>query len=227
MKRKLKQISIDAESLNGLRYPSIESGLSVQKYIQLVLDVLGTNRKMQLEFKKFLQENGFEFIGKSLSEIETKLEENEIKTIGKTLSKSVENECKSGVIIGSDIVNSEIFVESIIEDRMMKEMAKEKETYHLDIKEVGSKVSKPISKDKIKVSDGNAPAAYDIDGGGVPLLEVEGVKGVPKNGYVKRSGKVFINYENKIYKGDLADRYKIGGKVIEIDSGLIGSYKSL
>lgn len=210
MKRKLKQISVDAESLNGLRYPSIESGLSVQKYIQLVLDVLGVNRKMQVEFKKILQENGFEFIGKSLPENETKVEENEFGSVGKLFSGMGENE----------LSNLEKAVEEI----------------NMEVKGlVGNKKDTVIHKDgddtlkgkKANRLMGDAAVGYEIDDGGVVLSEVKGIKGVPKNGYVKRSGKVFLDYNNKIYHGAVASKYNIGGKEIKIEGdSLIGTYKT-
>lgn len=210
MKRKLKQISVDAESLNGLRYPSIESGLSVQKYIEMVLDVLGVNRKMQVEFKKILQENGFEFIGKSLPENETKVEENDLDSMGKLFQG--------------------------INEKGFGDLEKVAEEINMEVKGlVGNNKDTVIHKDgddtlkgkKTNRLIGGTTVVYEIDDGGVALSEVKGIKGVPKNGYVKRSGKVFLDYNNKIYHGAVASKYNIGGKEIKIEGdSLIGTYKT-
>lgn len=197
--RKQKVVSISDEGLIGIRIMAARLGVSTRVVVDMILDTVGMDSDLQERILE-CQENDLE------------RKENQNGTSGKSISTHRKmNPTDRNIILDHRKMTSEDTLE-IVPEELVQEI-KEEEM----LKSYKTKATVPNSG-AMKGND------EGVDASPVPLLtEVEGIKGVPSDGYVVRGDKLYMSYANKMYETQIGDQNKIvhleiDGKKIKIDT---------
>ena len=197
--RKQKVVSISDEGLIGIRIMAARLGVSTRVVVDMILDTVGMDSDLQERILE-CQENDLE------------RKENQNGTSGKSIPDHRKmNPTDRNIILDHRKMTSEDTLE-IVPEELVQEI-KEEEM----LKSYKTKATVPNSG-AMKGND------EGVDASPVPLLtEVEGIEGVPSDGYVVRGDKLYMSYANKMYETQIGDQNKIvhleiDGKKIKIDT---------